>query len=109
MFLTGIGMGLLMPNSTLWIISITKPERRPLFVGLFHTSTYFGKFLSPIIATPIIAMSSLRQSYLFNAIMMLFVAILAMYLNDYFKRINRAIFRKEIRENNITQDANCAI
>jgi MFS family permease len=93
----GIGMGLMMPNSTLWVISITKPENRPLFLGIFTTSTFLGKFFSPLIAAPLIAATSIRSTFLIDAFLMLFVAVLSMYLNDYFKRVNRAIFRAEFR------------
>lgn len=96
MLLCGVGMGLMMPNSTLWIISITEPKKRPLFLGLFTTSTFAGKFLSPIVAAPLIYFSSIRTTFAVYAFFMLFIAILAMYLNDYFKRINRVLYRHKI-------------
>ena len=90
-------MGMLMPNSTLWIRSITKPEKRPLFIGVFNTSTYAGKFLSPFIAAPLLWLIPKNPRMLFEicAFMMLFVAILAMWANDRFKRINRIMYRHE--------------
>ena len=96
----GAGMGMLMPNSTLWVISITKPEKRPLFIGIFNTSTYAGKFLSPFIAAPLLWLVPKNPRMLFEicAFMMLFIAIVAMWANDRFKRINRVIYRKEIRK-----------
>ena len=100
MAICGIGMGMLMPNSTLWVISITKPERRPLFIGIFNTSTYAGKFLSPFIAMPLLYFIPNNPRMLFQvcAFMMLFVAVSAMWLNDKFKRINKLIYRKERRK-----------
>ncbi len=97
MGICGAGMGMLMPNSTLWIISITKPEKRPLFIGVFNTSTYAGKFLSPFIAAPLLWLIPKNPRMLFEicAFMMLFVAILAMWANDRFKRINRIMYRHE--------------
>ena len=97
MAVCGIGMGMLMPNSTLWVISITKPEKRPLFVGIFNTSTYAGKFLSPFIAMPLLYFVPNDPRMLFQvcAFMMLFVAVSAMWMNDKFKRINKLIYRKE--------------
>jgi len=94
----GIGMGMLMPNSTLWVISITKPEKRPLFIGIFNTSTYAGKFLSPFIAMPLLWLIPNNPRMLFEicAFLMLFVAVLAMWMNDRFKRINKVIYRKEL-------------
>ena len=99
MAVCGIGMGMLMPNSTLWVISITKPEKRPFFIGIFNTSTYAGKFLSPFAAVPLLWLIPKNPRMLFEvcAFMMLFVAILAMWTNDRFKRVNKVIYRKEIR------------
>ena len=101
MAVCGIGMGMLMPNSTLWVISITKPEKRPLFVGIFNTSTYAGKFLSPFTAMPLLYLIPNNPRMLFQvcAFMMLIVAVLAMWMNDRFKRINRVLYRMEIRKN----------
>ncbi len=97
MCICGAGMGMLMPNSTLWIISITKPENRPLFIGIFNTSTYAGKFLSPFIAAPLLWLIPKNPRMLFEicAFMMLCIAILAMWANDRFKRINRIMYRRE--------------
>ena len=105
MAVCGIGMGMLMPNSTLWVISITKPERRPLFIGIFNTSTYAGKFLSPFIAMPLLYFIPNNPRMLFQvcAFMMLFVAVSAMWMNDKFKRINKVIYRKE-RKKEILHD-----
>ena len=101
----GIGMGMLMPNSTLWVISITKPEKRPLFIGIFNTSTYAGKFLSPFIAMPLFWLIPNNPRMLFEvcAFMMLFVAVLSMWMNDRFKRINKLIYRKELYKKRIME------
>lgn len=98
MCVCGIGMGMLMPNSTLWAISITKPEKRPFFIGIFNTSTYAGKFLSPFIAIPLLYFIPNNPRLLFEicAIMMFCVAVLSMWMNDKFKRINKIIYRKEL-------------
>lgn len=107
----GAGMGMLMPNSTLWVISITKPEKRPLFIGIFNTSTYAGKFLSPFIAAPLLWFVPKNPRMLFEicAFMMLFVAILAMWANDRFKRINRIIYRKEQKKKKLDQRQNSGV
>ena len=103
----GAGMGMLMPNSTLWVISITKPEKRPLFIGIFNTSTYAGKFLSPFIAMPLLWLVPKNPRMLFEicAFLMLFVAILAMWANDRFKRINRVNYRKEQRKKRLEENS----
>jgi MFS family permease len=100
MCVCGIGMGMLMPNSTLWVISMTKPERRPFFVGVFNTSSYGGKFFSPFIAVVffwIVPKDNPRMLFELCAFLMFVVAVLAMWMNDRFKRINRVLYRKELR------------
>ena len=105
MAVCGIGMGMLMPNSTLWVISITKPEKRPFFIGIFNTSTYAGKFLSPFIAMPLLYFIPNNPRMLFEvcAILMFIVAVLAMWINDKFKRINRVLYRKDLRKQQLTE------
>ncbi|GEM_PF-3092241 len=100
MCVCGVGMGMLMPNSTLWVISMTKPERRAFFVGVFNTSSYGGKFFSPFIAVLffwIVPKDNPRMLFELCAFLMFIVAVLAMWMNDRFKRINRVIYRKELR------------
>ena len=106
MAICGIGMGMLMPNSTLWAISITKPEKRPLFIGIFNTSTYAGKFLSPFAAMPLLFFIPNNPRMLFEvcAFLMLFVAVLAMWMNDKFKRINKVMYRKSLRRTVSTKE-----
>ena len=106
MAICGIGMGMLMPNSTLWAISITKPEKRPLFIGIFNTSTYAGKFLSPFAAMPLLFFIPNNPRMLFEvcAFLMLFVAVLAMWMNDKFKRINKVMYRKSLRRSVSTKE-----
>ena len=101
----GAGMGMLMPNSTLWVISITKPEKRSLFIGIFNTSTYAGKFLSPFIAVPLLWLVPGDPRALFEicAFLMLFVAITSMWANDRFKRINRIMYRKEQKQKKMAE------
>ena len=105
MTMCGIGMGMLMPNSTLWVISITKPEKRSLFIGIFNTSTYAGKFLSPFIAVPLLWLVPGDPRALFEicAFLMLFVAITSMWANDRFKRINRIMYRKEQKQKKMAE------
>ena len=102
MAVCGIGMGMIMPNNTLWVISVTKPENRPLFIGIFNTSSYVGKFMSPFFALPLLWLIPKNPRMLFQvcAFMMLFLAIAVMWMNDRFKRINRIVYRKELKKNN---------
>ncbi len=96
MAICGIGMGFLMPNSILWIISITRPKNRSIVIGWYTTATFLGKFLSPILMLPLTKFTSVRNSFFVCAILMLFISVLLMFLNDYLSRINRVKLRKII-------------
>ena len=56
--------------------------------------------MSPFIAMPLLYFIPNNPRMLFQmcAFLMLIVAILAMWMNDKFKRINRVLYRKEIRK-----------
>ncbi len=111
MAVCGVGMGMIMPNNTLWVISITKPEKRSFFIGLFNTSSYVGKFMSPFIAMPLLYFVPNNPRMLFQicAFLMLIVAILAMWMNDKFKRINRILYRKEMMQLKSSNDGTSSV
>ena len=110
MCICGAGMGMLMPNSTLWVISITKPQNRSISIGALNASTAIGKFSSPFLALPLLKLIPNNPRMIFEicAFLMMFVAILSMWANDRFKRINRVVYRKSIRAKNsqANQDSN---
>ena len=102
MCICGAGMGMLMPNSTLWVISITKPQNRSISIGALNAATAIGKFSSPFLALPLLKLMPNNPRMIFEicAFLMMFVAILSMWANDRFKRINRVVYRKAIRAKN---------
>lgn len=82
----GIGMGFMMPNNALWVMSVTSSEKRGLIIGGLTTSIYLGKFLSPLVLQPIIKhSSSISVAYGVISIILLFTAILSVSLNEFFK------------------------
>ncbi len=97
MIIYGTGMGFVMPNSTLWIISLIKSKDKSFFLGIFTMSTYMGKFLSPIILEPIIKTLGIQKAFIIEGIFCVFIAILSIYINDYFKRVNLIKFKERIR------------
>lgn len=54
MALNGIGIGVIMPNSSLWLISISKNENRGKILGGLTTSFFLGQFLSPMATQPMV-------------------------------------------------------
>ncbi len=54
LLIAGMGTGLLMPSSNLWIMNIAPENMRGTLVGRISMVTYLGQFFSPILIQPII-------------------------------------------------------
>lgn len=61
--LAGLGMGINMPNSSVWLLALAPPGLRGRVVGGLATSIFLGQFASPLITQPIIASSGLAFAY----------------------------------------------
>jgi len=53
LLISGIGLGLLMPNLNVWLVSVIPATMRGRAVGGLTMSIFLGQFFSPIIAQPI--------------------------------------------------------
>lgn len=52
MMLTGLGMGMMIPNTNMWVMQIAPPEIRGKEIGKLTTFWFFGQFISPILIFP---------------------------------------------------------
>jgi MFS family permease len=68
MLIVGCGMGLLMPNSNLWMVSIAPEERRGRLVSALTSTTFLGQFLSAIVMQSLIAEGGLAFVFEVSAI-----------------------------------------
>lgn len=98
MLICGVGMGIMQPNTILWLLSVTRPKNRGIIIGFYTTSTYFGKFLSPIVMMPLIKITKVSHSFFISSFLMLVISVAAMFFNDYLSRINRAKLRNVIKK-----------
>ncbi len=53
--IAGLGLGLLLPNLTVWLTERSPEHRRGRLIGGLTTALFLGQFLSPILAQPVIA------------------------------------------------------
>lgn len=53
LFLSGFGLGLLLPNLNLWLVSLAPASIRGRAVGGLTTLVFFGQFMSPILFRPV--------------------------------------------------------
>ena len=89
MILYGFGMGLMMPNNSLWIISITKPHNRGIVLGMLSTSIFLGKAISPFIVYFISKKMAVIKLFSIFAVFMLFVSVSVVFLNEYISSKNK--------------------
>lgn len=60
---SGLGSGWMMPNSSLWLLSIAPPAKRGRLVGGLTMAFFLGQFFSPILAEPIRKAWSLQAAF----------------------------------------------
>lgn len=69
--MSGIGLGLFMPNFSLWILEITPFEIRGRAVGLISSAIFLGQFLSPYFAQPLLdAGASIQEVFATAAVLL---------------------------------------
>lgn len=59
MIISGFGLGLLMPNLNIWLLSVTPPKIRGTAVGILTMAIFLGQFFSPIVVAPLEGVYSL--------------------------------------------------
>ncbi len=60
---TGLGMGLLMPTLSRWLLSIAPFARRGRVMGGLTTAIFAGQFASPLVLAPVIAAAGLSAGF----------------------------------------------
>lgn len=64
MMLSGLGMGMMIPNTNMWVMKIVPPEIRGKEIGKLTTFWFLGQFLSPIIIYPILTILSISSTFM---------------------------------------------
>jgi MFS family permease len=73
--IAGVGLGLLMPNMTVWVSSTVPDAVRGVALGGLSTSLFLGQFLSPIIAQPVSMRIGLDMTYALSGGLLLVLAV----------------------------------
>ncbi len=89
MMITGLGMGMMIPNTNMWVMKIVPPEIRGKEIGKLTTFWFLGQFLSPIIIFPILNMFSLSSTFMLAAgfLLLLSIGFLAFHLSKAGKEV----------------------
>ena len=64
LLVVGVGFGLLMPNSNLWLTSLAPVAYRGRLVSLLTAAAFLGQFASPLFAQPLLKVLSLSELFL---------------------------------------------
>ncbi|MGB3205697.1 MAG: MFS transporter [Crinalium sp.] len=75
LIISGLGMGLLIPNLNVGLVEIIPLKLRGRAVGGLTTTIFLGQFFSPLVSQPISNATSLSFSYLIMGIFMLVVSL----------------------------------
>jgi MFS family permease len=75
---SGMGVGLLMPTGSLWVMEIAPPEMRGRLISGVSTSMFLGMFFSPIFVQPLVRHANIGYSgaFLAASILLWFMALL---------------------------------
>jgi MFS family permease len=65
--LSGLGMGMMIPNTNMWVMKIVPPAIRGKEIGKLTTFWFLGQFLSPIIIFPLMNVLSLSSTFMLAA------------------------------------------
>lgn len=89
MMLSGLGMGMMIPNTNMWIMKITPPEIRGKEIGKLTTFWFLGQFLSPIIIFPVLKFLSLSAAFMLASGLLFLTSI--GFLIFHFTRAGKSI------------------
>jgi len=71
----GLGFGMQMANINLWLVNLAPAEVRGTLVGYLNTCIFMGMFLSPVLLQPLVALTTLYQSFFLVALLLLLLAL----------------------------------
>ncbi len=76
LIIASLGLGLMMPNLSVWLASTVPSKFRGRAIGGFSAALFMGQFLSPIVSQPVAAQFGLGITYLAGGIFAVLLAIL---------------------------------
>ena len=88
MFVSGIGVGLFYPNSSLGILNLAPPARRGRVAGGLTASICLGQFVSPIVMEPAVARAGVAGGFGIAALVLVGAAIGCFFAQRRFGRLD---------------------
>ncbi|MCB0665520.1 MAG: MFS transporter [Saprospiraceae bacterium] len=75
MMLSGFGVGMMIPNTNIWVMKIAPSEIRGKEIGKLTMFWFFGQFISPIVTLPVLQHLSLASAFLVASGFLLLVSV----------------------------------
>ena len=91
MMLAGLGMGMMIPNTNMWVMKIAPPAIRGKEIGKLTTFWFLGQFLSPLVTFPVLNVLPLPSVFMLAAVVLLLLSIgfLVFYLTPIGKSVTQ--------------------
>lgn len=86
MIISGFGLGLMMPNLNIWLLTVTPPKIRGTAVGILTMSLFLGQFFSPIAVAPLEQVYSLSGVFFLGGGFMVVISLFFMVFHFYRSR-----------------------
>ena len=91
LIVAGLGFGLMMPNFSVWLLTIIPPPLRGRAIGGLTTAMFLGQFLSPIFAQPVVNIIGLDNTYILTGILLLQTSVTFLVV-----KVSTAVVAEEI-------------
>jgi MFS family permease len=88
--ISGMGLGILMPNMTVWLSSAVPDALRGRALGGLSTALFLGQFLSPIVTQPFTKMFGLGGVYAFTGGILVAIALVFAVFKSQVRNLTRA-------------------
>lgn len=70
----GLGMGLMMPNGSTWLMAITPVRIRGRIVGGMTMAVFVGQFISPLLSQPLVSSAGIGKTFVYGSILTLLIS-----------------------------------
>lgn len=89
MMFAGFGIGMMIPNTNLWVMQLAPPEIRGKEIGKLTMFWFMGQFLSPVITLPLAKSFDLPSIFMLAAVLLAVLSVVFLILHfNMTKKLN---------------------
>lgn len=81
LLVSGLGAGLLMPNSNLCLVTLANSQNRGKVLGFLTTFIFMGQFASPLLFQPVVNMTSITGGFFYISLALILVSSIVLVRN----------------------------